>query len=156
MTINIEDIKPGEMVVCRDFGPMKVVAILDGVALLEGTGNHRMIARLSECIAKQKVELPTEPGIYRPDSNFRDHHVRIFRLDAAGWEELTGSLQDGETAEGVIRDFGWKMVRLLREFPNRAQTAAEVIDWIATKTQYVPQVTDTMVEDWRKHFGVES
>lgn len=150
MTINIEDIKPGEMVEYRDFGPMKVVAILDGVALLEGTGNHRMIARLSECIAKPKVELPTEPNAVV----YSEKAWAVARRAGDGspkWFADSGSRKNGSLTDAELIEWADDWVRLAPESESRAKIAGEVIDWFWENTD----IAFSDRAHAREHFGVD-
>ena len=156
MTTDLDGIKPGDTVtlehenygrltgVVHDLGNGMYVPFGIGHLNFDGMDAHGW----SITDHKPKVELPTEPGIYiESDNSLRI--TNIWRLSGSGrWICAAGSEYDDRAEEFA------PFARLVPENENRAKIAAEVIDWIATRTQYIPQVSDTLIDEFRKHFGV--
>jgi hypothetical protein len=167
MSIDIEDVKPGDTVTLEHENGSKLVAV--PVAAVFDPPHDRPVVRIDDnwpwrtlswyedngwkiTDHKPKVELPTEPGWYQAENFPISRGYWPYRLtDIGKWEGMVSTYEDASDSE--LADAG-RMTRLVPENENRAKIAAEVIDWIATRTQYIPQVPDTLIDEFRKHFGV--
>ena len=101
---------------------------------------------------KPGVELPTEPGFYIESSD-PTSLTNLWKLAKSGrWISAAHSKYDDRAAEFA------PFTRLVPENENRAQIAAEVIDWIASYIPRpgVPEAPVRVIQVAREHFGVES